>query len=316
MQPGLRRIAAGTPQLTPARVGSRHLREKLAVLSAFADEALMQLAGFDGNVPLEAIAHEAARSSPVAFDIDPPRSSGGPFGCHAPLLGWRVDPAGRIEGAGDDEVGRALRVVAPALRTAALLSLAFEEDFAVIDGATGRVPWLAVALPSRWAPAEKLGQRFAEVHAPVADNAQLLASAGALTKLITTEGDRWERFVWTITPEPRLHQHPARGAPAWPVPGSDASAGAAADCIARNAYFRSERQTFIPIADSGSAVFTIHVDSAPLDDAVTSAQAAHRAHEALASMSPAVLAYRGLTLVREPLLHWLAARAGSEVQRP
>ena len=34
MQPGLRRIADGAAQLTPLPPGSRHQREKLAVLSA------------------------------------------------------------------------------------------------------------------------------------------------------------------------------------------------------------------------------------------------------------------------------------------
>ena len=37
MQPGLRRLAPGSAQLTPLAPGSRHQREKLAVLSAFAD---------------------------------------------------------------------------------------------------------------------------------------------------------------------------------------------------------------------------------------------------------------------------------------
>ena len=32
-------------------------------------------------------------------------------------------------------------------------------------------------------------------------------------------------------------------------------------------------------------------------------------HDALASMSDAVLAYRGLTPARDRLLHWLSARA-------
>ena len=33
-----------------------------------------------------------------------------------------------------------------------LLCLALAEDFAVVDGANGTLPWLAVALPSGWAP--------------------------------------------------------------------------------------------------------------------------------------------------------------------
>jgi hypothetical protein len=74
-------------------------------------------------------------------------------------------------------------------------------------------------------------------------------------------------------------------------------------------------KTFIPIAGSGKAIFTIHVDSVPLADAVTSAEAARRLHDAIASMSPAVLAYRRLDRVRDRLLAWLASRASPEPVR-
>ena len=43
MQPGMRRLAAGSPQLTPLSPGSRHQREKLAVLCAFPGQALLAL---------------------------------------------------------------------------------------------------------------------------------------------------------------------------------------------------------------------------------------------------------------------------------
>jgi len=184
-----------------------------------------------------------------------------------------------------------------------LLALAFEEDFAVIDGASATLPWLAVCLPSRWAPEEKIGRHFAEVHAPVADNELLVAASGSLARLVTG-AERWERFVWTISADPRLHQHPARGGPDWPA-ASDVDAKA----LVAQAFFRSERQTFIPIVGSGQAIFTIHVDSVPLARAVTSADAAQRLHDAIASMSPAVLEYRRLDGVRDRLLAWLASRA-------
>ncbi|RYF42482.1 MAG: DUF3445 domain-containing protein, partial [Comamonadaceae bacterium] len=76
---------------------------------------------------------------------------------------------------------------------------AFEEDFAVLDGATAALPWLCVCVPSHWAPEDKLGQDFMALHAPVADNAALLAAAPRLVQLVT-QGGCWERFVWTISP--------------------------------------------------------------------------------------------------------------------
>ncbi len=296
MQPGMHRADPGWTPLTPSSPEGRHLREKMAVLSAYADQAVLAEAGFDASPALAAIAAEASRAAQAAFCFD----AAGDV-CAAPLLGWSVH-AGAVVGDGDPAVGELLRGLPGSRRAAALLSLAFEEDFAVIDSAA-RIPWLAVCLPSRWAPEQKVGRHFAEVHAPVADNAVLLAAAEPLVRLVTGPA-RWRREVWTLSADPRLHQHPDRSHAVWP-------ADADADTLAGMASFRHEQQAFLPIAGTGQAVFTIHVDSQPLHDAVTSRRLALRLHDSLASMSLAVLAYRGLDVARERLLGWLAARAAS-----
>ncbi len=299
MQPGLRRVAPGATQLTPNARGSRHLREKIAVLGSFAPRALLSLASVDEAAILRAVAAEAARTCPEAFRVD---TAGTAMRIDAALLGWALDD-GVPRGDGDAAIGAVLAALPVALRPGALLSLAFAEDFALIDGATCRIPWLAVCLPSRWAPEEKIGRHFAEVHGPVADNELLVTASASLGRLVTGD-ERWERFVWTIVADPHLHQHPAQAGADWP--GDDE---ADAEALVAAASFRSERQTFIPIAGSGQAIFTIHVDSVPLAQAVSGADAALRVHDALASMSPAVLAYRRLDAARDRLLAWLAARA-------
>jgi len=294
MQPGLRRIATGTPQLTPSHPGSRALREKLAVLAGQADQALVAAPGFDPSPALEALCAQAATEHPAAFGAD--RDA-----WHAPMLGCSLrgsepDPAGSAE------VIACLQRLPARWRLPGLLALAFEQDFAVLDASTGRIPWLAVCLPSHWAPEEKVGRLFAEVHAPVADNATLLAASDALARLVTGP-ERWERFVWTISTNPRLHQHPLRSPRnAWP-------AEAAPDELAARAFFRTEHQTFIPLPGHQQAVFTIHVESRPLAEVIGNAERARRLHDALASMSPAVLAYRGLVDAQPRLLAWLARRA-------
>lgn len=297
MQPGLRRLQAGAAQLTPAPPGARHQREKLAVLGAFAPQALVADPRFDATPALHALAAHAAAEHPRHFAWD---------GHRARALGVAVDTAGAVahESAGafghGDEVARCLRALPAGWRLAGLLALAFEEDFAVVDGERGTVPWLAVALPSHWAPEAKVGRHFAEVHAPVADNERLLAAAEHLLRLVTG-ADRWERFVWTVTPHPRLHAHPARADP-WPA-HRDAQA------IATLAWWRTERQTFIPLPAVRQAVFTIHVQVQPLAQAIDAPSRAAALHEAIASMSDAVLAYRGLAPVRDALLAWLRRRA-------
>ncbi len=310
MQPGLRRVASNAAQLTPSAPGSRHLREKTAVLTSFARQALVAIPDFDTRAVLSAIAAEAARHTPIAFAVD--ASIG--LDAHAALLGWSIRD-GEPVGDGDPSIGALLADLPRSQRATALLCLAFEEDFAVLDGDTATVPWLAVCLPSRWAPAEKVGRHFAEIHAPVADSTMLSAASESLARLVTGD-ERWERFVWTISADPHLNQHPAQGASAWP-----AADEADADTLAAHASFRSEHQTFIPIAGSSLAVFTIHVESRPLVDSVAAGDAgdagdaARRLHDALASMTPAVLAYRGLVDARDRLLAWLAARPEAPAAR-
>jgi len=294
MQPGLRRLAPGATQLTPQQPGSRHQREKLAVLSSFAQQALLSRDGFDAAPALDALCAQAAAEHPQAFAWDGRRA-------HALWLGTAVAD-GQVEqvatgsfGLGD-EISRCLHGLPAAWRLAGLLSLAFAEDFAIVDGQDASIPWLAVTLPSHWAPEDKVGRHFAEVHAPVADNALIVGASTALTRMVTGP-ERWERFVWTVTPHPRLHAHPQRVNEArW------------AQVPVEQATWRTERQTFIPLPALRQAVFTILVQTEPLPTAMAVPGRAARVHDAIASMSAPVLAYRGLTPVRDALLAWLALR--------
>ena len=296
MQPGMRRLPAGAAQLTPLQPGSRHQREKLAVLTAFWPQALCHQTGFDATPALRTLFSHAASEHPGAW-------SWNGSSAEALWLATAVAADGKVVqrqpgqfGLGD-EVARCLNGLPPAWRQAGLAALAFAEDFAIVDGQSGHVPWLAVCLPSHWAPEEKLGRHFTEVHAPVADNALLLKATEGLMRVVTG-ADRWERFVWNVSDHPRLHAHPARvDVRRWQ------------HTQAELAWFRSERQTFIPLPAANQAVFTIHVQVQALAEVLDSPARAQLLHDAVASMSDAVLAYRGLDCVREPLLAWLADRA-------
>ena len=180
--------------------------------------------------------------------------------------------------------------------------IAYEQDFAVLDGETGTLKWLCVCVPSHWAPEDKIGLDFPSVHAPVADNKLLVSSAAQLVKLATS-GDCWERFVWTITPSGRYDQHPRRHMrEPWP-PLQDPSA------FAQQLWLRAERQTFFPVAGAHQSVFTIRVMLQPLPESVQAPGAARKLHDALSTMSDAVLAYKGLAPARDRLLAWLSHRA-------
>jgi dimethylamine monooxygenase subunit A len=302
MQPGLRRLSPGTPQFIPLAPGSRHQREKLAVLGAFAADALCTVDGFDARPALHALCTEAQRQQAVAWRWDGMRAE-------ALRLGTAVDIHGTVEqtetgvfGLGD-EVARCLQGLPPPWRLAALFGLAFAEDVALVEATAGTLPWMTVCLPSHWSPREKVGRSLANVHAPVADNERLLQASDALVA-VATGPQRWERFVWNVTAHPRLHAHPDRvDADAW------------RHTAVEHAWWRTEHQSFVPFHGpdgAPAALFLIRVDVQPLAQALATPGRARRLHDALAGASPAVIGYRHLASVREPLLRWLADRAARD----
>jgi hypothetical protein len=113
---------------------------------------------------------------------------------------------------------------------------------------------------------------------------------------------RWERFVWNVTRHPSLNAHPAT------VDHAPWTADAFSDPRSPRAWWRTERQTFIALPGRMQALFTIQVQIEPLASAIDTADKAAQLHEAIATMSDAVLAYRSLSAVRDPLLAWLVAR--------
>ncbi|AMO24713.1 hypothetical protein GCM10027034_09480 [Ramlibacter solisilvae] len=194
----------------------------------------------------------------------------------------------------------ALQAIAERVPGDTPLELACEQDLAVLDGDSATLPWLCVSVPSHWAPEDKVGLHFAALHAPVADNAALLAASEPLVRLVTS-GECWERHVWTISPSGRYDQHPRRHPrEPWPAPDD-------AQAFAQRCWLRVERQTFFPVGrGTRQAVFAIHVMLEPLPAVAGVPGAARRLHDSLASMTDAVLAYKGLAPAREPLLAWLA----------
>lgn len=178
------------------------------------------------------------------------------------------------------------------------LALAVQEDWAILDGITGTVPWMCVCVPSHWAPEDKVGRTLAAIHAPVADGTALQAAQAHLVRLVTS-GEHWERHVWTLTPSPRFDQHPRR----WPRTPWPATPDAQA--FAQSCHWRTERQTFIPVPGTSQAVFAIRVEVAPLTCVISSPDQARALHASLASMTEAVLSYKNLLEARAPLLRWL-----------
>jgi dimethylamine monooxygenase subunit A len=316
VQPGLQRLRAGEATFSLLKPGSRHQREKMAVLSGMPQEAMQRVGGFDETKALDAACWLLAKDHPDAFTWDGERLTAAHVG-----VSWSHQHGVQVHAGGafglGDEIPRCLKALDPTWQRAGLLSLSIAEDLAIVDGTTGKVPWMCVALPSRWSPREKVGGHFAEIHQAVADNKVLMAAAEHLMRLVC-KPDALRRYVWSVTDHPRLNAHPiATGHAPWLAAafqtqrtGTYAATPTQAHGEPRSqegpaAWFRHERQTFMPVPAIGQAVFAIRVDVQPMHRVVRNAWHARRLHDAIASMGEDVLRYRRLHLVRDDLLAWL-----------
>ncbi|MEM7735556.1 MAG: heme-dependent oxidative N-demethylase subunit alpha family protein [Deinococcota bacterium] len=175
------------------------------------------------------------------------------------------------------------------------LRLSVQEDIAIIqrqpEPAKDQAEALLVCLPSGWDPAEKLGQDFSAIHRPVAHGDRLAKSHANLNKVLFDKP--FKRFVWSLVSDdvlchnPSLHTQPELG-----------------EVGLEHLFFRSERQTFIPLPQLNRYAFTIRVYSTPLLEVLDS-ERAERLEQALASMTPAHLAYKNLTHTRDEIIRQL-----------
>jgi dimethylamine monooxygenase subunit A len=237
---------------------------------------------------------------------------------HAPQRALAGEPDPRVLSAVAEAAARETgQVLAPELGA---LTLGLQEDMVFlhdepepddgVSGASMRVRALSVCFPSKWRPDEKPGQDFAAIHAPVADNALLMAGARGIVDLAFRQASML-RHVWLLTPDPSLALYPdepQRAAWAQAVERTRTGTGRLLD----QAMFRVERQTTLPLPALGAGVFFIRVMVCPLSEVLSVApgRAAELAR-ALASMSEAVVTYRGMAEVRGRLLAELQTLAGS-----
>jgi dimethylamine monooxygenase subunit A len=190
-------------------------------------------------------------------------------------------------------------------------ALAIQEDFVILkhDQDTLRTEYLSVCFPSRWDPREKLGLDFAAIHAPVADN-QMLQAAGPNMMTMAFMKQPMLRHVWLIVPAASLDQHPEKNQAWWSEALADPSP------LLPRLFFRIERQTTWPLPHLQRAVFFIRLMMSPLVDVLSVraeavvASVHGRAAElaaSLRSMTPAIVAYRGMTDALPRLLNELDA---------
>ncbi len=169
-----------------------------------------------------------------------------------------------------------------------------QEDWVVMQQTgEGFVPDLMqVCFPSGWSPAEKYQMDLKLIHAPVADSERLRLATRGIASAMVSKGP-FVRYVWSLALAGQLSQFP--GFKRNTTPGERIDI--------KTIWFRCERQVTIPFPEQACSLFLIRVFVAPLMEVLNqtgvpkdqTAPMPQRLWDALASMSKATLAYKGIT---------------------
>lgn len=184
-----------------------------------------------------------------------------------------------------------------------------QEDFCLMQAAGGAaadgahvLTGAVLCFPQHWRLADKIGRPMAAIHAPVPGFAARLGGpAERVLAALAVERPVW-RANWGLVEHPELF-HPG---PRDPVP--DLSAANAGERL----WLRVERQTLRRLPESRAVVFTIRTLVRPLAEAVRERGVARAMAERFREMEPAMAGYKGLPLMRQPLLGYLDRRAAEE----
>ena len=138
-----------------------------------------------------------------------------------------------------------------------------------------RLVGAAVAFPSDWRPAEKLGLPLTALHGPIHGYAEQLASGVEYFMVKLTPGKIFGRCNWFVAPTPALR---------WIArePPGQAFAHVTLANAGEALFVRCERQTLRRLPETGAILFTIGVYVAPLGE--LSAGNVRRLAGALASL--------------------------------
>ncbi|ANU07359.1 heme-dependent oxidative N-demethylase family protein [Paraurantiacibacter namhicola] len=122
-----------------------------------------------------------------------------------------------------------------------------------------RLSGAAVAFPTDWHPAEKLGLPLIALHAPIHGYEQQLATGVDRFMETLKPGKIYGRANWFVAPT---------GAPRWMADElpADPFAGVTAENAGARLFVRCERQTLRKLPESGAILFTIGIYTSALGD--------------------------------------------------
>jgi hypothetical protein len=186
------------------------------------------------------------------------------------------------------------------------LACQVQEDMAVItmDGEDegNRVTAIHACSPNHWAPEEKIGGDFFEIHNPIPDMDSTNKAQKFIVQAMVTRGP-YVRFAWGLATDTRLNHHPR------PPAGAEEALWKGRNFEEDGPlYLRVERQTTNPLPEARSSLFTIRTSFLDCRDVRRDPAKREKLVHALRSMSPASLAYKGMSGSRERIIAWLEGK--------
>jgi hypothetical protein len=164
-----------------------------------------------------------------------------------------------------------------------------QEDIAIfqLTSDTDYLSAIHLCSPNHWAPGEKIGKPFTDIHRPVPAMERTLTHYRKMLEAIVHAPHPSTRFAWGIATDTRLNHHPE--AP----PGIDQREWQGRKHDKDTVwYIRSERQNLIGFPEVNAFLFTIRTYFYAVDGLSTHEQ--RMLSSALMSMSPETLRYKGL----------------------
>ncbi len=178
-----------------------------------------------------------------------------------------------------------------------------QEDFAITvdDGIQDRLSLLHVCCPTHWAPEQKLGKNFFDVHAIVPGFEKMGKASRSLVHAMIHKGP-YVRFVWSFVTDKNLNHHPIAPAGEDPVKWKGRSFN---ENSSMPFYLRVERQVTFGLPDVNAAMFFIRVSF--VDATAIKANEVWRKKliTSLESMSPESRRYKGVEPCFSELIRWL-----------